>query len=69
MAKRNDYDVVIIGSGAGGGLAMTPAEAKEELRRFEGPEGEYGQAFAKNDLRRLAELKARRGQLAKIAAG
>jgi hypothetical protein len=57
-----------LGLGAGGGLTMTPAEAKEELRRFESPEGDYGKAFAAGDYRRLAELKARREQLSRIAA-
>lgn len=58
-----------LGLGQGGGGRMTPAEAREELRRFEGPDGEYGKAFAANDLRRLDELRARRTQLAKLAAG
>lgn len=57
-----------LGLGQGGGLRMTPAEAREELRRFESAEGEYGKAFAANDHRRLAELRSKREQLAKIAA-
>jgi len=58
-----------LGLGQGGGLGMTPAEAKEELRRFEAPDGEYGKAFAARDHRRLKELAARREQLSKLAAG
>lgn len=58
-----------VGLGRGGGLTMSAAEAKAELARFEGPEGEYGKAFAAGDARRLADLRARRDQLAKIAVG
>lgn len=52
-----------------GQFGMTPAEARAELKRFEGPEGEYGKAFAAGDRVKLAELRARREQLSKLAAG
>lgn len=52
-----------------GQFGMTPAEARSELQRFESPEGEYGKAFAAGDRVKLAELRARREQLSKLAAG
>lgn len=58
-----------VGMGQGGGLTMTPAEARAELARFESPEGDYGKAYASGDATKLAELRARRNQLSKIAAG
>lgn len=58
-----------ISMGSGGSLSMTPADARAELARFEGPEGEYGKAFAANDTVKLAQLRPRREQLAKIATG
>lgn len=50
-------------------LGMTPAEARAELARFESPEGEYGKAYKAGDMRRMAELRAKRDQLSKLAAG
>lgn len=55
--------------GKGGTLTMTPADARAELARFESPEGEYGKAFGAGDAARMAELRPRREQLARIAAG
>jgi hypothetical protein len=49
-------------------FSMTPAEARAELARFEGPEGEYGKAFAAGDRVKLQELRDRREQLSKLAA-
>lgn len=59
---------VAMGRGRGQ-FGMTPAEARSELQRFESPEGEYGKAFAAGDRVKLAELRARREQLSKLAAG
>lgn len=50
-------------------FGMTPAEARAELARFEGPEGEYGKALAESNMAKLAELKARRNELHRLAAG
>lgn len=50
-------------------FGMTPAEARAEIARFEAPDGPYGKAFANNDMRQLAALKAKRDELYKIAAG
>lgn len=57
----------LTGAGRGDGLAMTPAEARAELARFQGPEGEYGKAVASGDATKVAALRSRREYLAKIA--
>jgi hypothetical protein len=58
-----------VGLGNGGSLAKTPAEARAELARFEGPDGEYGKAYASGNMRAMKELRAKREQLAKLASG
>ena len=58
----------LTGAGKGGGLAMTPAEARAELARFQSPDGDYGKALAANDTAKLAELRGRREFLARIAS-
>ncbi len=50
-------------------LGMTPEQARAELAKFEGPDGDYGKAFKAQDVRKLAELRAKRDQLSKLAAG
>lgn len=57
------------GGGRGGALAMTPAEARAELAKFEAPDGEYGKAFATNNVADLKRLAPRREMLTKLAAG
>lgn len=56
-----------VGLGKGSSLSMTPAEARAELAAFEGPNGEYGKAYAARDTTKLSELRARRDQLTRIA--
>lgn len=58
-----------VGLGKGSSLTMTPAEARAELARFESAEGEYGKAFRDGNASKLAELRGRRDQLARIATG
>ena len=58
----------IAGLGKGASLSMSPIEAASELSRFTSPEGEYGKAFAANDLTKLKELKPRFEMLAKAAS-
>lgn len=53
----------------GGSLTMTPADARQQLAQFESPEGEYGKAFAAGNRPLLNQLKAKREQLSKLAAG
>ncbi|MEM9782732.1 MAG: hypothetical protein AAF899_09670, partial [Pseudomonadota bacterium] len=53
------------GAGAGG-MAMTPQEAKAELDRFTGPDGEYGRAMKDKNQKALNELNPRRLQLIKL---
>lgn len=57
-----------VGMGRGNGqFGMTPAEARAELAKFEGPDGDYGKAFAADNQRLLAELRPKREQLSKLA--
>lgn len=49
-------------------FGTSPDQARAELKTFQSPDGEYGKAFAANDLRKLAELKPKREALAKLAA-
>jgi hypothetical protein len=58
-----------VGLGNGGGLGTTPAEARAELARFEGPDGDYGKAFASGNTGAMKELRAKREQLSKLASG
>lgn len=61
-------DDSMVRGGADGGFGMTPAEARAELARFTGPEGDYGKAYKKGDTKAMRELTPRRDFLAKIAS-
>jgi hypothetical protein len=56
-----------VGLGRGGALTMTPAEARAEMGRFMAPDGEYAKAVAAGNAARVAELRPRFEQLAKLA--
>jgi hypothetical protein len=58
-----------VGLHKGGGLTMTPADARAELARFEATDGEYGKALASGSAAQVTALRGRREQLAKIASG
>jgi phage tail sheath protein FI len=57
-----------IAGGKGGGFSTTPAEARAEIAKLRGPDGDYSKAVAANDRPRLAELGKRMETLTKIAA-
>lgn len=61
-------DNLIPGGGAGG-IATTPAEARAELARLRGPDGEYAQAVASRNRAKISELKPKIERLTKIANG
>lgn len=54
---------------ATGGMAMTPAEARQQLAQMDSPDGEYGRAYGKNDRVTLKALEPKRQALLKIASG
>jgi hypothetical protein len=56
-----------VGLGRGGPLTMTPAEARAEMSRFMAPDGEYAKAVAAGNAAKVAELRPRFEQLAKLA--
>lgn len=58
-----------LGLGKGGGLTTTPAEARAELARLRGPDGEYAKAFAKGDRATMEQLRPKMDSLTRIAAG
>lgn len=61
-------DDAFVGGGGAPGLT-TPQEAKAELQKFTGHDGEYGKAYAAGDQRKMRQLESRRDQLTKLAAG
>jgi hypothetical protein len=65
-AKMGD-DAFVGGGGAPG--MTTPQEARAELQKFTGPDGEYGKAFAAKDHKAMRQLEGRRDQLTKLASG
>lgn len=57
----------LAGTGDGaGGMAMTPAEARQQLTLMDSPEGEYGRAYMKGDRATMAALEPKRQALLKI---
>lgn len=54
---------------AGGSLTMTPAEARQQLSEFTKPGSDWYEATRTNNRSRIAELKPRYEQLARVAAG
>jgi len=63
-AKMGD-DAFVGGAGAVG--MTTPQEAKAELQRFTGPDGDYGKAYSTKDQKRMRELEPMRERLIKLA--
>jgi hypothetical protein len=64
-AKMGDDGFV---GGAGVPGVATPQEAKAELQRFMGSDGDYGKAFAAKDHKAMRALEGRRDQLTRMAA-
>ena len=71
MAAIGDMlgDDTALGMGKGGTLTTTPAEARAELARLRGPDGEYAKAFAKGDRAEMERLRPRMDSLTRIATG
>jgi hypothetical protein len=57
-----------IGLGRGGPLTMTPAEARAQLAAFTAEGSDWAKASASGNAAKIAELKPRFEQLAKLAA-
>ena len=57
-----------IGMGRGGALTMTPAEARSQLAAFTAEGSDWAKAAAAGNASKIAELKPRFEQLAKLAA-
>lgn len=55
--------------GQPGGFATTPAEARAELAKLRGPDGEYAKAVASKNKAKLEELAPKIARLDKIVAG
>lgn len=62
-------DDTAVGLGKGGGLTTTPAEARAELARLRGADGEYAKAYAKGDRAEMERLRPTIERLTRIAAG
>lgn len=54
--------------GAGGGLAMAPVEAQARLDAIKAPRGDFAQARARGDDRKMTELRVEMTRLARIIA-
>lgn len=50
-------------------IGTTPADARAELQKLRGPDGDYGKAARAGDRAKMKELQPRIDQLTKIAAG
>lgn len=57
-----------VGMGRGGPLTMTPAEARAQLTAFTAEGGDWARAAASGNASKIAELKPKFEQLAKLAA-
>ena len=59
----------LLGAGKGGGMATTPAEARQRLAAMRAPDGEYSKAFAAGNRAEMKRLAPIIEGLEKIAAG
>ena len=50
-------------------FGTTPEEARAELARLNGPDGDYYKAVASGDQGKIAQLKPKIDHLSRIAAG
>lgn len=61
-------DTLITGGGDGG-IATTPAEAKQRLEEMHAPDHPYQKALASNDRKTVERFNAERARLFKVASG